>query len=263
MKRRRRACVQGTFVKASLKQLSLATSASVLVGAHLAAQDTITSPVAPAVAHQSTFGFAAPDEVSKPLTLFVATNGNDAWSGRFAAPNTQRTDGPVASLPGARDVIRRMRSNDVTRSKAAVTIFVRAGTYRLDAPFVLEAQDSGSANAPIMYAAYKNERPVVSGGHVLVGFGQRGKLWETTIPEVKDGRWHFRQLFVNGQRRQRARSPNDGYFRIAELAPGPVDASSKRAVGTPSARSRNAAMPAGQPESGTTIFTGTRAALKR
>jgi hypothetical protein len=229
----------------------------------LAAQDTITSPVAPAVAHQSTFGFAAPDEVSKPLTLFVATNGNDAWSGRFAAPNTQRTDGPVASLPGARDVIRRMRSNDVTRSKAAVTIFVRAGTYRLDAPFVLEAQDSGSANAPIMYAAYKNERPVVSGGHVLVGFGQRGKLWETTIPEVKDGRWHFRQLFVNGQRRQRARSPNDGYFRIAELAPGPVDASSKRAVGTPSARSRNAAMPAGQPESGTTIFTGTRAALKR
>src|SRR5208283_1533538 len=32
------------------------------------------------------------------------------------------------------------------------------------------------------------------------------------VPGVKEGEWHFHQLFVNGQRRQRARSPNTGFF---------------------------------------------------
>ena len=45
-----------------------------------------------------------------------------------------------------------------------------------------------------------------------------------TIPEVKNGQWYFCQLFVNGQRRQRARSPNTGYYRVAERLPGPPDA---------------------------------------
>jgi parallel beta-helix repeat protein len=31
---------------------------------------------------------------------------------------------------------------------------------------------------------------------------------------VKEGKWYFRQLFVNGQRRQRARAPNTGYLRV-------------------------------------------------
>jgi len=165
-----------------------------------------------------------------PLTLFVATNGNDAWSGVLAAPNRQRNDGPLASLSGARDAIRRMRSGDAAQSSSPVSVLVRGGTYRLDAPFILESQDSGASKAPVLYAAYKKERPVLSGGRVLSGFRQHGKLWEATIPEVKDGGWYFHQLFVNGHRRQRARSPNDGYFRIAALVPGPMDAASKRAV---------------------------------
>jgi hypothetical protein len=65
---------------------------------------------------------------------------------------------------------------------------------------------------------------VLSGGQVIVGLAQRGPLWEVTIPEVKNGQWYFCQLFVNGQRRQRARSPNNGYYRVAERLPGPPDA---------------------------------------
>ncbi len=30
--------------------------------------------------------------------LYVATNGNDAWSGRLAGPNTAATDGPVRTI---------------------------------------------------------------------------------------------------------------------------------------------------------------------
>ena len=45
-----------------------------------------------------TFVFAGP---LAALELHVATDGNDAWSGRLARPNETRSDGPLASLEGA------------------------------------------------------------------------------------------------------------------------------------------------------------------
>jgi len=33
------------------------------------------------------------------LNLYVATDGNDVWSGRLAAPSAGRTDGPFATWP--------------------------------------------------------------------------------------------------------------------------------------------------------------------
>jgi len=39
-------------------------------------------------------------------TYYVAPDGNDAWSGHLARPNAEKTDGPVASLAGARDAVR-------------------------------------------------------------------------------------------------------------------------------------------------------------
>jgi len=43
---------------------------------------------------------------AEPLSLFVATNGNDAWSGKLSEPNADNTDGPFATLERARDAIR-------------------------------------------------------------------------------------------------------------------------------------------------------------
>ncbi|MFI5378313.1 MAG: right-handed parallel beta-helix repeat-containing protein [Tepidisphaerales bacterium] len=155
---------------------------------------------------------------AEPQLFYVAPNGNDVWTGRLAAPNAGRTDGPFASPAGARDALRRARAASVVGS---VTVQVRAGTYRLGTPFILEAQDSGSADAPVVYEAFPGERPVLSGGRPITGFRQNGNLWEAEIPEAKAGQWYFRQLFVAGQRRQLARSPNTGYHRIATLIPGP------------------------------------------
>jgi hypothetical protein len=151
-------------------------------------------------------------------TFYVATNGNDTWSGRLLTPNRAGTDGPLASLARARDRIRAQRAQIGTRP---VQVLVRGGSYPLSAPFVLETQDSGTAETPILYAAFKNERPVFTGGRIITGFHVEGNRWETTIPDVKAGAWYFRQLFVRGERRARARAPNSGYFRIAKLIPGP------------------------------------------
>lgn len=159
------------------------------------------------------------------LILYVAVNGNDSWSGKLLKPNAEKNDGPLASLDGARNAVRRLR----TAGKLAgpVSICVRGGVYRLDSPFVLEPQDSGSAVAPVIFQAYKKEKPVISGGRPVNGFRKNGDLWEVDVPDVKAGKWYFRQLFVNGERRQRARGPNEGYFSIESTLPGPKDAQGK------------------------------------
>ena len=136
-------------------------------------------------------------------TLYVSVEGHPEWSGRLPAPNAKATDGPVSSLADARDAIRKMRENAAT-AKEPVTVLVRAGTYRLSETFTLGAGDSN-----VTYAAYLNERPIISGGQVIGGWKKvRGALW--TAPATGD----FHQLFINGRRAQRARSPNYGFYRI-------------------------------------------------
>ena len=47
---------------------------------------------------------------------YVATNGDDGWSGTPASANAAKTDGPFATIEHARDVIRALDST--SRSKA-------------------------------------------------------------------------------------------------------------------------------------------------
>ena len=42
--------------------------------------------------------------------LHVAPDGNDSWSGRLAAPNAARTDGPLAAIRQARDQLRKLKA---------------------------------------------------------------------------------------------------------------------------------------------------------
>ena len=154
--------------------------------------------------------------------FYVATDGNDRWSGTLASPNPAGTDGPLKTLTAARDAVRKTRD---AGNQDTATITIRAGTYELTQPLLLRSLDSNT-----VYEAYENEKPIISGGRQISGFTQSGPLWQTTIPDVGNGKWYFRQLFADGTRRQRARSPNTGYFRIAELIPGPMDPASKRAV---------------------------------
>jgi hypothetical protein len=39
-------------------------------------------------------------------------------------------------------------------------------------------------------------------------------LWTAEIPDVRDGRWNFRQLWINGQSATRARNPNTGFMQV-------------------------------------------------
>ena len=147
----------------------------------------------------------------------VSPRGNDAWSGRLSDPSA--TDGPFATLERARDAIRALRRTQSLQVPVRVTI--HGGTYYLDSPLEFGPRDSGTEQAPVVYAAAAGEEVVLSGGRRLEG-GRWGevngrKAWVVDIPEVKAGTWRFRQLFVNGERRPRTRLPKQGEYRIESL----------------------------------------------
>jgi parallel beta-helix repeat protein len=146
-------------------------------------------------------------------TLYVSVDGNDNWSGRLAAPNPQGTDGPLRTLLAARDNIRKARETHA--SVVTHSVLIRGGLYQLSEPFLLFPEDSGAIDQPISYAAFPGEYPILSGGRTISGWKEvGGGIWSTEIPEVREGKWTFHSLFVNGRRAQPARSPNYGFYRM-------------------------------------------------
>jgi hypothetical protein len=152
----------------------------------------------------------------RAVEFYVAPNGNDAWSGRLAHPNLRNTDGPVATLTGARDAVRKLRAQSEVHQP--MRIRVAEGQYFLAEPLVLTPEDSGTMESPVLYEAARGARPIFSGGRVIHGFhpGKDG-IWEARIPEVAEGKWYFEQLFVNGRRATRARTPNQFYFYMQDI----------------------------------------------
>ena len=159
------------------------------------------------------------DVVRKPVSadFFVSPRGKDTWSGKLPEPG--KDDGPFATVARAREAVRALlRTLDRPRP---VRVVLRAGTYDLDAPLEFGPEDSGSRDAPVVYAAAAGERATLSGGRRLRG-GRWGevngrKAWTVDIPAVKAGTWRFRQLFVDGGRRPRTRLPREGEYRIESL----------------------------------------------
>lgn len=159
-------------------------------------------------------------EAGASADFFVAPSGNDSWSGRLAAPNATSSDGPFATLGRARDAIRELKKRD-DGLKRDVKVLIRGGVYRLSETLVLGPEDSGADQHSITYAAYPGEKPILSGGRVIKGWKRaQGELWTAEIPEVKTGQWLFREMFVGGERRVRARSPQEGFFRIEKAQKG-------------------------------------------
>ena len=144
----------------------------------------------------------------KRLTLFVATDGDDSWSGKLAAPNAGRTDGPFGSLERARNAIREMKAKEDL--KEPVTVMVRGGEYYLQETLVLGGEDSGTLDCPVTYSAYPGEKPTISGGRRIEGKWKpcRDGIMMCALPDVMAGKLRFTQLFINGKRQIRARYPD-------------------------------------------------------
>jgi hypothetical protein len=173
------------------------------------------------------FAAVAEDNVSR---LYISPDGNDEWSGRLSEPNAEKSDGPFRTIHGAQTQLRQMIrawKTDPTAMRP-VEVLIREGIYQLDAPLAFTAQDGLPSDPPVTvaWAAFAGEKPVISGGRRIANWTQKGQLWIAELPEVASGQWYFTALWVDGEYRTRARTPNDTYLRTAGKAPAMKDPAS-------------------------------------
>jgi len=140
--------------------------------------------------------------------LYVAADGDDAWSGRLEGPNPGRTDGPVKTLTQARDLLRALRRAGPLPEGGA-EVRVRGGTYELGVTFALTAEDAGTEATPIAFQARPGERVVLTGARAITGFEPyRGEVLKADVGAQGFKGIPFRQLFLDGRRQVLARYPN-------------------------------------------------------
>lgn len=159
-------------------------------------------------------------KIMKNLTLHVASSGNDTWSGTRPTPNADQTDGPLATLIGARDALRRLREPSRPESCEA-TVIIQDGLYPLAEPLLFDACDSGTAAAPVCYRAAEGAAPMISGGSRISEWEEtvhNGKrCWIADLPEVADGTWNFNRLYVGNRPRSRPRLPKQGTYHFTGM----------------------------------------------
>jgi hypothetical protein len=135
-------------------------------------------------------------------TYYVATNGNDSWSGKLAAPNAARPDGPFATIQKAQIAVRAAVSAGMTGN---VIVYLRAGTYTLTSPLSFGSPDSGKNGYTITWSGYPGERAIISGGVPITGWTLYNSSNNIYRAPVGTG-WDFRELYVNGTHATRASS---------------------------------------------------------
>ncbi len=130
--------------------------------------------------------------------FWIAPNGADGQAG------TQ--DHPFATLARAQQAVRQLVAKGLAED---VRVTLQGGVYRLDKPLILSSADSGTAAHRIHYAAAANQRVIGAGGRRIEGWREgEGGTWVADVPDAKYGKWFFTQLWVNGRRAVRARTPN-------------------------------------------------------
>lgn len=140
--------------------------------------------------------------------LFVAHDGHDDQPGTH--------EKPLRTLARAQQLVREKLA---AGAAGDLKILVRGGTYRLAEPLRFGPEDSAPIGSTITYAAYPEEEVILSGGQRLEGWEQQGDVLQTRLPEMSQQERGFRELFINGRRATRARTPNQGYFRVEQAGP--------------------------------------------
>ncbi len=193
-----------------------------------------------------------------PLVLYVATDGNDAWSGTLAHPDAAGTDGPLATLDAARDALRALRAEG-RLPEGGATVMVAGGTYELSQTFELGSEDSGTAEAPVVFRAAPGEEVRLQGGRSVdaqafspvieaavverLQEAARGQVLEADLgalgipapapyPEKFRGFPAVPEVFFNDRRLAVASWPQEGWAHIARI----IDSGSNPRVGDDTGR---------------------------
>ena len=110
-----------------------------------------------------------------PVALLVVLYGSVAAGAEFyvspggADTNPGSQEKPFATLERARDAVRAARQQDGVL-KDGCTVWLLEGDYFLQHSLELTAEDSGTAEAPVIWKAAPNTTARILGGRVVTGF---------------------------------------------------------------------------------------------
>lgn len=177
--------------------------------------------------------------------LALGSNGREIHvsSASGADDSTGTPEKPLATLEGARNLVRKLNAAG-TPLGGGVSIQVHGGSYPLERPFELGAEDSGTSDAPIVYCAVGGKQaritcarklrpedfqPVEAPGALSrIAEPLRGKIVELNLAtlgmkpvgqfaDVFDGRGGIPDLFFGGRRMPLSRFPNSGFMTIKQV----------------------------------------------
>ncbi len=133
------------------------------------------------------------------IFIYVSPNGNG--SGSPQSPTT--LEKAIARLPDLKK----------TNPKGTITIFLNDGEYILSHPIEITTQSGGTKDLKIIFKAVADAHPVVSGGQKITLNGDK-----ILSGNIKTGAVKPYDLYVNGKRAVRARTPNiDHYFSLDKI----------------------------------------------
>ncbi len=140
--------------------------------------------------------------------IYLSPQGDDT--------NPGTADKPLATLTAARDKAREYRKNE--GMSLPVEIIPLEGEYFLFQPLMLSPEDNGTPDFPLTIKAETGTKVIFRGGVELRGIEMiNPKLWRIFVPQVAWYDSYFDQLYVNGRRAVRARTPNSGFYTVKKV----------------------------------------------
>ncbi len=130
------------------------------------------------------------------VTIYVSPSGSDTNPGTLAQP--------VHTLAKAQSLVRAMNG----AMQSDITVYLRGGTYPVTSTVAFSNADSGQNGFYVKYLAYQGEQPIITGGQPLTGWTLSNSA--SNIYTASGITTPFRQLYVNGVKAIRARTPNLG-----------------------------------------------------
>ncbi|MEX2567602.1 MAG: right-handed parallel beta-helix repeat-containing protein [Cyclobacteriaceae bacterium] len=170
--------------------------------------------------------------------IYVSKNGNDS--------NPGTKEKPVASLEAARNLIRYQKSTN-SLPKGGITVWIGKGKYDQEWPLVLNENDAGEPQAPIVWRALPDEKVRVTGGASIPSSAfqkvtnrailkrlsssaaqnvVQANLKEQGIKDYGEIRQYGYampvvpaplEVFFNNEPMTLARYPNEGYLKIGKV----------------------------------------------
>jgi hypothetical protein len=151
-----------------------------------------------------------PTGAKAAVTLHVAPNGDDTWSGNTAQPTAG--DGPLRTLAAAQRLARKALA---ANTAGGVRVLIEPGVYVLDEPLEFVSADSGTAAEPMVYEAAIPGTVTFSGGRVLDAQAASTSPTQASFasPNTDAAFWAGApQFYVNGRRAVLAREPDLGTY---------------------------------------------------